>query len=70
MKKLLSSQLLLNPSGDFDETWYKERSHCVDVHIIRGALSNIFKGVTAPGLVFLFEKYFVFATHPESFGKF
>jgi hypothetical protein len=48
-----SSQLLLNPLGDFNENWYKEGSHCVDVHIIRGTLSNYFKGVTAPGLSFL-----------------
>jgi hypothetical protein len=32
------------PFGDFDETWYKERSHCVDVHIIRGLPSNYFSG--------------------------
>jgi hypothetical protein len=40
----LTSQLLLNPYGDFDETWHKERSHCGDVHtcIVRGALSNYF----------------------------
>ena len=38
----LSSQLLLNPWGDFDETWYKERSQCGDVHIARGVLSNVF----------------------------
>jgi hypothetical protein len=25
-----------------DESSYKERSHCVDVHIVRGALSNYF----------------------------
>jgi hypothetical protein len=31
----LSLQLL-------DETWYKERSHCVDMNIIMGALSNYF----------------------------
>jgi hypothetical protein len=31
---------VLNLLGDFNETWYKERSHCVDVHIIRGPLSN------------------------------
>ena len=44
VKSTLSLQLLLNPLGDFDETWYKERSHCVDVHIIRGPLSNYFSG--------------------------
>jgi hypothetical protein len=43
-------QLLLKPLGDFDENWYKERSHCVDVHIVRGTLSNSFQGVMAPGL--------------------
>jgi hypothetical protein len=31
--------------GDFDETWYKERLHHVDVHIIRGTISNFFKEV-------------------------
>ena len=44
VKSTLSLQLLLNSLGDFDETWYKERSHCVDVHIIRGPLSNYFSG--------------------------
>jgi hypothetical protein len=28
--------------GDFDETWYKERSQCGDVHIVREVLSNYF----------------------------
>jgi hypothetical protein len=42
LKNTLSMQLLLNPLGDFDETWNKERSHCVDVHIVKGALSNYF----------------------------
>jgi hypothetical protein len=28
------------PFGEFDETWYKERSHYVYVHIIRRALFN------------------------------
>jgi hypothetical protein len=36
----LSLQLLLNPLGDFDETWYKQRSHYLDVHIVRLVLSN------------------------------
>jgi hypothetical protein len=49
----ISSQLLLNPMGDFDETWYKERSHCVDVHIVRRARLIIFQRVVAPGLHFL-----------------
>jgi hypothetical protein len=40
------------------------------VHIIREACPIIFKGVTAPGLSFFFEKYFVFATHPKTFGGF
>jgi hypothetical protein len=26
--------------GGFNETWYKEKSHYVDVHIIKEALSN------------------------------
>jgi hypothetical protein len=38
----LSLQLLLNPIDEFDGTWYKERLHCIDVHIIRGALSNYY----------------------------
>jgi hypothetical protein len=38
----LSLQLVLNPLRDFDETWYKERSHCVDKRIIRGPLSYYF----------------------------
>jgi hypothetical protein len=47
---------------------YKERSHCVDVHIVRGVLSNSnFKGVTAPGLNFFFEKYLVSATLAKFF---
>jgi hypothetical protein len=40
LKNILSSQVLLNLLGDFNETWYKERSHYVDMHIIRGGLSN------------------------------
>jgi hypothetical protein len=44
----LSLQLLLNPLRDFDETWYKERSHCVDVHIIRGPLSHHFQRSYSP----------------------
>jgi hypothetical protein len=44
--------------GDFLETWYKERSYCVE-----GELCLITaKGVSAPTLNFFFEKYFVFAT--------
>jgi hypothetical protein len=42
LKNTLSSQLLLNPVEDFDETWYKKRLHCADMHIIMGALSNFF----------------------------
>ena len=42
MQNTLSSQLLLNPWEDFDETWYKERSQFGDVHIVRGVLSDIF----------------------------
>ena len=38
----LSLQLLLNSLGDFDETWYKERSHYIDVHNMREALSIYF----------------------------
>jgi hypothetical protein len=35
LKNALSSQLLLNPLGDFDKTWYKERSQCAGVHITK-----------------------------------
>ena len=41
LNSTLSLQLLLNPLGDFYETSYKERSHCVDVHIIRGPLREL-----------------------------
>jgi hypothetical protein len=41
-KNTLSSQLLLNSLGYFDETWYKKRSHCVDMHIKKGNLSKNF----------------------------
>jgi hypothetical protein len=44
----LSLQLLLNPLRDFDETWYKERSHGVDVHILRGPLSYYFQRSYGP----------------------
>jgi hypothetical protein len=42
LKNTLSSQLPLSCLEDFDETKYKERSHCGDVHIVRGALYNDF----------------------------
>jgi hypothetical protein len=70
LKNTLSLQLLLNPLDVFDKTWYKERSHCVDVQIVRGTLSNFFQGVMVPGLSIFFEKYFVFSTLPEPFGGF
>jgi hypothetical protein len=54
--------------GDFDETWYKERSHCGDVHIVRGPLSNYFSRSCIPGFSMFFEKYFVFVTPPKPFG--
>jgi hypothetical protein len=56
--------------GDFDENWYKERSHCVDVHVVRVALSNYFQGVMTPGFSFFFDEYFVLAIPPEPFGGF
>jgi hypothetical protein len=31
-----------NPLGDFYETWYKEKSHCVDLDNTRGLLSIYF----------------------------
>jgi hypothetical protein len=34
--------------GDFNETRYKERSHCADVHIVRGALSIYFSRSSGP----------------------
>ena len=36
----LSSQLLLNLLGDFNETWYKERSHIEDVHVFKKMQSH------------------------------
>jgi hypothetical protein len=53
----LPSQNPLNPLRDFYETIYKERSHCVDVHIVWGALFNYFSKRYGPGLSPLFEKY-------------
>jgi hypothetical protein len=44
----LSLQFLLKSLEDFDETWYKERSHCVDVYIVRGILSNHFSRSYGP----------------------
>jgi hypothetical protein len=38
----LSSHLLLNPLGDFDEIWHKERSHCGDMHICKGNPVQLF----------------------------
>jgi hypothetical protein len=40
-----------------------KKDHIVEMCIItvRGALSNYFQGVTAPGLSYFFEKYFIFA---------
>jgi hypothetical protein len=69
LKNTVSLQVLLNLLGDFDETWYKERSDCLHVHIVRGAVSNyiLTKGVMTPGLNFSFEKYFVYATSPKPF---
>jgi hypothetical protein len=41
MQNTLSSQLLflVNAFRDLNETWYKHRSQCVDMHITRGMLS-------------------------------
>jgi hypothetical protein len=55
----LSSQLLLNPLGDYDETWYKERSYCVDVHVLKRALPTpsrhlIVGSLCCPTLDFVF----------------
>jgi hypothetical protein len=51
---------------DFDETLYKGRSHCEDVHIS----PIIFQGIMAPGLNIFFLKFFVFATPPKPFKGF
>jgi hypothetical protein len=56
--------------GDFDETWYKGRSHYVDVHIIRATLSNYFSSSYGPWTQHFFEKYTVFATPPKPFEGF
>jgi hypothetical protein len=39
-----------SPFGDFNETWYKGRSHFVNVHVtyIKGALSNYFSRSYGP----------------------
>jgi hypothetical protein len=55
----LSSQLLLNLLRNF--FWNFERSHYVDVHILKEPCPIIFKRDTTPGLWFFFEKRFVFA---------
>jgi hypothetical protein len=57
---------------DFDETWYKERPHCVGIHIVRRALFKFSRsnGQMGPGLGISFEKYFVFASPPKRFGGF
>jgi hypothetical protein len=53
----LNGILLLNPLGEFDENWHKDRSHCGDVHIVRKALSNVLtRNLRFLDLVF-FEKY-------------
>jgi hypothetical protein len=48
LKNTLSLQLLLNPLGNFNETWYKERSYCKNVHILSEALSNYFSRIYGP----------------------
>jgi hypothetical protein len=70
LESTLSFQLLINALGDFDETWHKESSHCVDVHIIREALIIVCKRVIPLGLIFYFEKYFVFVTLSKPFEDF
>jgi hypothetical protein len=44
LSHLFEKYIVFTTAFDFDETWYmyKERSHCGDVHIIRGALSNYY----------------------------
>jgi hypothetical protein len=54
-------QLLLNPFRDFDGTWYKGRSNCGEVHIVREPCPINFQGVMPPELSILKKKYFVFA---------
>jgi hypothetical protein len=55
------------PFGEWvgDEIWYKERSHYVDVHIVRGPCPIIFQGVMAPGFCISLENTFVFVTPPK-----
>jgi hypothetical protein len=68
LKNTLSLQLLLGISIKLGTK--KARSHCGDVHSVRGALCNYFIGDVAPGLSIFLEKYFVFATPPKPFGGF
>jgi hypothetical protein len=50
---------------------HKERSHCVDVCILRGSIFNFFfQGVTAPGLRIFFQKYLAFSIPPKPFWEF
>jgi hypothetical protein len=55
---------------EFEKTWYKERSHSVDEHIVKGSLFNCFSMSYAPGINFFFEKYFVYATFRKPFWGF
>jgi hypothetical protein len=58
------------PFGVFLETWYRERSHCVDVHIVRGALSILFfKELRLMDLAFSLKNT-VLATPPKPFRGF
>jgi hypothetical protein len=46
---------------------HEERSHCVDVHVIKGACPIIVNGITAHSFKVFFEKCFVFAILPKPF---
>jgi hypothetical protein len=69
LKNTLSSQLLLKHLGILMRLGIR-KNQCVNVHIVMGALSNFFSRISAPGLNIFFEKYIVFATPPQPFGRF
>jgi hypothetical protein len=48
------------PLGEFDENWYKERSHCVDVHIFGELCPVTVKRVMDHALNFFFENILCF----------
>jgi hypothetical protein len=67
-KNALSSQVLLYPSGDFDENWFKERSHCV---FCKGnPVQLTFKDLWPLGFAFSLKNILVFTTPLEPFEGF